>query len=116
MKKTKKNFFKTFFKNSLICSANFKMGNKNCSRCIGNGYEPLSPCVLSENEIDLLLKSTDMTRDQIVDFHQNFLQDCPNGVITKKEFVRMFKQLHSNESRKEKAEKFTEYVFKYTIL
>lgn len=67
---------------------------------------------LTENEINLLIASTNMDRDQILDFHVNFLQDCPSGVVTKKEFVKMFKQLHSNDTQKQKAEKFTEYVFK----
>ena len=93
-----------------ICQSFFKglkMGNKNCL-C----REPNSPQLLEENEIKLLLESTDMSRQQIEDFHENFLKDCPNGVITKKQFVKMFKQLHLNEAKKQKADKFVEYVFK----
>ncbi len=58
------------------------------------------------------MASTNMDSEQIRDFHANFLQDCPTGVVTKKEFIKMFKQLHSNDNKKQKAEKFTEYVFK----
>jgi hypothetical protein len=97
-----KKFFKKMFRNCI------RMGNKNCLK---NRVSPTTE--LSEGQICLLLKSTDMNREQIMDFHQNFLIDCPSGVITKKEFIKMFKQLQSDESRKQKAEKFTEYVFKY---
>jgi Ca2+-binding EF-hand superfamily protein len=67
---------------------------------------------LSEEEMNLLLKNTNMSRDQIVEFHQKFLQDCPSGILTKKEFVKMFHQLHTNEEKKKKFEKFCEYIFK----
>jgi hypothetical protein len=68
---------------------------------------------LSENEIDLLLKNTSMSRDQIMDFHTNFLKDCPNGFLTKRDFVKMFKELHKeDEIKKLRCDKFCEYVFK----
>ncbi len=71
---------------------------------------------ITEDEILLLLANTQMNREQIFDFHANFLNDCPSGKLTKKEFVNMFKQLSVVETNKNKAEKFTEYVFKYVIL
>lgn len=71
---------------------------------------------LGDEAMQLLLASTDMNKDQIVEFHENFLNDCPSGVINKKEFVKMFNQLQKNEDKKTKAEKFTEYVFRYTLI
>ncbi len=71
---------------------------------------------LSEEELNLLLKNTNMSRDQIIEFHQKFLQDCPTGILTKKEFVKMFQQLHPNEEKRKKVEKFCEYVFKSFFL
>lgn len=68
---------------------------------------------LAEIEIEMLLKSTSMSREQIVDFHQDFLKDCPNGVLKKKEFCRLFLSLNNNELKSQKVEKFAEYVFKY---
>ena len=68
---------------------------------------------LTENEIQLLLSNTTMSREQIIDFHRNFLQDCPNGCLTKKEFLKMFKQIHPVDKSKQKADKFSDYVFRY---
>ena len=67
---------------------------------------------LNENEIQLLLSNTTMSREQIIDFHRNFLQDCPSGCLTKKEFLKMFKQIHPVDKSKQKAEKFSDYVFR----
>lgn len=67
---------------------------------------------LSESEIQLLLKNTTMSREQIVDFHRNFLKDCPNGYLNKKEFLKLFHQIHPIDKSKQKAEKFCDYVFK----
>lgn len=67
---------------------------------------------LSEEELQLLLLNTNMTREQIVEFHRTFLKDCPSGILTKREFVRMFQHIHPMEERKRKAEKFCDYVFK----
>lgn len=74
---------------------------------------PNNKQLLGDEAIQLLLASTDMNRDQILEFHENFLNDCPSGVINRKEFVKMFNQLQKNEDKKKKAEKFTEYVFRY---
>jgi len=67
---------------------------------------------LSEHEMDLLLISTKMSRQEIVDFHYNYLKECPSGFLTKKEFITMFKLLHPSDTKKQKVEKFCEYVFK----
>ena len=67
---------------------------------------------LSDHEINLLELSTGMSKEQILDFHANFLEDCPNGYLTKKDFIRMFKVLHPDDVKREKCDKFAEYVFK----
>ena len=104
-----------FLRRYLSCVSCFKsdqttteMGSKISK---GSSRSNLST-VLSENEINLLINSTKMNRQEITDFHENFLKDCPTGVITKTEFVKMFKQLHSNDGKKQKVEKFSEYVFR----
>jgi hypothetical protein len=86
-----------------------KMGQKLGKH---NGADGGARKSLSDEEIQLLLTSTDMNREQIIEFHENFLNDCPSGVITRKEFLKMFNQLQKSEAKKLKAEKFTEYVFK----
>ena len=50
--------------------------------------------------------------EQIIDFYENFLKDCPNGYLTRKDFVELFKKLHPIDKNKQKAEKFSEYVFR----
>ena len=44
--------------------------------------------------------------------HQNFLKECPSGKLTQKDFVKLFKEVHPSENKKEKADKFCQYVFK----
>jgi len=43
---------------------------------------------LSDEEIDRLTKNTTYSRQQIQDWHQGFLRDCPNGKLDKKEIFR----------------------------
>ncbi|CAF0798258.1 unnamed protein product [Brachionus calyciflorus] len=74
--------------------------------------QSLDKITLDENELRFLIASTKMSREQIIDFHENFLRDCPSGYLTKKEFVKMFKELYHNEDLNDKADKFCEYVFK----
>lgn len=83
------------------------MGN-----CVGSKGVKKDPKVLTEEEIKLLLDNTTLTRAQIVALHQNFLKECPSGKLTKKDFVKLFKEVHPSENKKEKADKFCEYVFK----
>lgn len=87
-----------------------KMGS-NCTKNRRNFVSPEST-ILTDTEINLLLASTTMSREQIIDFHLNFIKDCPNGILTKKEFCKMFKELHNNDSKTQRVEKFSEYVFK----
>lgn len=82
------------------------MGN-----CVG-GKGKKDPTVLTEDEIKLLLENTKLNRAQINALHQNFLKECPSGKLTKKDFVKLFKEVHPSENKKEKADKFCEYVFK----
>jgi len=83
------------------------MGN-----CVGSKGVKKDPKILTEEEIKVLLDNTNLTRAQIVALHQNFLKECPSGKLTKKDFVKLFKEVHPSENKKEKADKFCEYVFK----
>ena len=87
---------------------NKKMGSNVCS------HGPISPeiKILKEEEIQLLMASTSMNREQIIDFHNSFLKDCPFGILTKRAFCQMFKELHGEDTKSEKIEKFSEFVFK----
>lgn len=70
------------------------------------------PHILDETTLQLLSSNTHFTSDQIYMLHQAFLNDCPNGLLGKKEFIKMFRQLHTSEKKKAKADKYCEYVFK----
>lgn len=83
------------------------MGN-----CVGSKGVKKDPKILTEEEIKVLLDNTNLTRAQIVALHQNFLKECPSGKLTKKDFVKLFKEVHPSENKNEKADKFCEYVFK----
>jgi neuronal calcium sensor 1 len=83
------------------------MGN-----CVGGKGSKSDPTKLTDEEIKILLSSTKLNKAQIYALHQNFLKECPSGKLTKKDFVKLFKEVHPSENKKEKADKFCEYVFK----
>jgi len=83
------------------------MGN-----CVGGKGSKKDPTKLTEEEIKLLLDNTKLNRAQINALYHNFLKECPSGKLTKKDFVKLFKEVHPSENKKEKADKFCEYVFK----
>jgi len=83
------------------------MGN-----CAGNKGGKKDPKKLTDEEIKLLMDNTRLTEPQILALHRNFLKECPSGKLTKKDFVKLFKEVHPSENKKEKADKFCEYVFK----
>jgi neuronal calcium sensor 1 len=83
------------------------MGN-----CVGGKGPKKDPKLLTEEEIKILLSNTKLTRPQIIALHQNFLKECPTGKLTKKDFIKLFKEVHPSDNKKEKADKFCEYVFK----
>ena len=68
--------------------------------------------ILSEEEIRLLLQNTKLDRKEINDLHASFLHQCPTGRMTKKDFLKFFKEVHPAQNKREKAEKFCDYVFK----
>jgi len=83
------------------------MGN-----CVGGKGSKNDPTKLTDEEIKILLSNTKLNRAQIHALHLNFLKECPSGKLTKKDFVKLFKEVHPSENKKEKADKFCEYVFK----
>jgi Ca2+-binding EF-hand superfamily protein len=66
---------------------------------------------LSDVQLDLLVKSTRFDREALRDFYASFIKDCPNGYLTKKDFLRIFKQLHPNQLQYNKFEPYCNYVF-----
>lgn len=70
---------------------------------------PLEP---SATEMELLEKSTHLKRNQIIDFYRDFIQDCPNGKMTKRIFNTMFSTFQPALKNVDKGDKYSEYVFK----
>jgi hypothetical protein len=118
--KNKQKAAQQLVKNSFLCFTCLSRSEKELSESttMGNNFRKNKVATnscdirLTETELELLLKNTNMSREQLVEFHSKFLQDCPTGVLTKKEFVKMFQQLHPIEESRKKVEKFCEYVFK----
>jgi len=86
------------------------MGNCNCGR--SNKSSKFDSTILTEEEIRFLLSNTKLTREQINALHYNFLEECPSGKMTKKDFSKLFKKVHQSDNKKEKSDKFCDYVFK----
>ncbi|CAM2701580.1 unnamed protein product [Rotaria socialis] len=63
---------------------------------------------LSEDEIERLTKNTTYSKQQIHDWHQGFLRDCPTGKLDSKKFLEVYKKFYPEG----KAEKFCSQVFK----
>lgn len=70
-------------------------------------FAPIN-CVLSEEQIEMLKDQTNFTEDEILDWHKRFLDDCPHGYMTKKQFIIMHKALFP----KCDAERFARHVFR----
>ena len=75
------------------------MGNKNNK----NGTRPLT-----DKEIELLTNNTGLNRNEVLQWHQKFLADYPDGFIDQKEFTALYKTLfkHGNP------DKFSQFAFK----
>lgn len=83
------------------------MGN-----CVGGKGAKKDPKLLTDDEVKILRENTSLSISQINTLHANFLKECPTGKLTKKDFIKLFKEVHPSENKKEKADKFCEYVFK----
>lgn len=62
--------------------------------------------------IDQLVSQTSFKREQLVQMHSQFLRECPNGRLSKKDFVNMFLKMQSNDAKNlQGTQKYYEYVF-----
>ncbi|CAF0843833.1 unnamed protein product [Adineta steineri] len=81
---------------------------------MGNGFQSVFRRItkthktLSDKEIQILSTVTNFDREQILQWHQKFLGDCPNGYMTRKQFVSMYKTLCPNAN----AERFARHIFR----
>ncbi|CAF3503868.1 unnamed protein product [Adineta steineri] len=63
---------------------------------------------LTEMEIQILLTMTNFTREEVLQWHEKFLTDCPHGYMTRKQFIANYKSL----CPKGDAERFARHVFR----
>ncbi|CAF3222010.1 unnamed protein product [Rotaria socialis] len=63
---------------------------------------------LLDEDINRLTKNTSYSREQIQEWHQGFLHDCPYGKVDKKTFIDVYKKFYPEG----KAANFCTQVFK----
>lgn len=63
---------------------------------------------LSSEELNFLKNNTNFTEEQIKEWHRGFYQDCPNGQLTRKKFLEVYKQFFPSGN----AETFCDHVFR----
>ncbi|CAF1487664.1 unnamed protein product [Rotaria sordida] len=64
------------------------MGNKQPKKTISNE--------LTEDQVGVLKSNTKFTDNEIREWHESFMRDCPTGRIDKKRFVEFYKQFYPN--------------------
>jgi len=69
------------------------------------------PTKLTEEDIETIIKCTNLKRPEIVGLHKNFIKECPSGKLNKKDFLKLFNEMHPLDKKKQKADKFCDYVF-----
>ncbi len=74
------------------------MGNSKSKQC----------AYLSEKDLIFLESNTKFKREKIIEWHNAFLHDCPDGTLDKKQFTKLYSQLESGDK---KIEKYAEFVF-----
>lgn len=67
---------------------------------------------LTEDDIIFIMANTDFTRAKIIEWHAQFIKQCPLGKINRKEFVQFYKQLTPGNDNNIDEDRFCEYVFK----
>jgi Ca2+-binding EF-hand superfamily protein len=63
---------------------------------------------VSESIINSLLKKTRFTRQDIIDWWNGFLDDCPSGLLDKQKFIEVYEHRYATG----KAKKFCNHVFR----
>ncbi|UJR21833.1 hypothetical protein I4U23_024907 [Adineta vaga] len=63
---------------------------------------------LSKADLQFLEENTEFTREQITDWYEGFILDCPTGELTKKKFIQVYRQFFPNGQ----AEAFCTHIFR----
>jgi Ca2+-binding EF-hand superfamily protein len=75
---------------------------------MGNGADKIGSIELSDDTIERLTKNTNYTPEQIREWHQAFLRDCPNGKLTLNQFTEVYRKFYPDCE----AEKYGAQVFR----
>ncbi|CAF0997627.1 unnamed protein product [Adineta ricciae] len=81
---------------------------------IGNGFNSIfrrfssAQTSLTEMQVQLLSHRTNFTRDQVLEWHSKFINDYPDGHMTRKQFIAMYKAM----CPKVDAERFARHIFR----
>ncbi|CAF1531653.1 unnamed protein product [Didymodactylos carnosus] len=75
---------------------------------LGTAPKPIKPKILSNTRLDKLAQITGLKKEQVKEWHEGFIKDCPAGKLNKKKFIEVYKQFFPTAN----SEKFSEYVFK----
>jgi Ca2+-binding EF-hand superfamily protein len=65
------------------------MGNKNQKQNVSIDLTHLDEKTLAE-----LSKKTKLSQEEITNMHREFIRDCPNGKLDKKQFAKIYKELY----------------------
>ncbi|CAF0929003.1 unnamed protein product [Didymodactylos carnosus] len=63
---------------------------------------------LTDDDLLYLMNETGFTREQILAWHSDFLQDCPDGKLSKEKFIEIYSQFYT----KGQVQKFCEHAFR----
>ncbi|KAL7670777.1 hypothetical protein ACOME3_005701 [Neoechinorhynchus agilis] len=63
---------------------------------------------IPEGELRFLLENTSFSKQQIEEWFNGFMKDCPSGELTQKKFHKVYKELFPSGN----AEKFCEHIFR----
>ncbi|CAF1002826.1 unnamed protein product [Adineta ricciae] len=75
---------------------------------MGNKDSKAGSVELNDATIERLTKNTSYTSEQIHQWHEAFLRDCPNGKLTARQFTEVYKKFYPEFE----AEKYSAQVFR----
>ena len=67
---------------------------------------------LTDEDIEFIMSNTDLDRGQILRWHQDFKEKCPQNRLNKSQFILFYKHLIPGESTSLDHDRFCEAVFR----
>lgn len=63
----------------------------------------ISKTELNDNDLEILSEINNKPKEEILEWYQEFLRDCPGGKLNRKQFVEYYKKFRKNENVEEVA-------------